>query len=379
MDTTITVSTPVQATPRVLQMSSIFDVPVEQRASTTWTVHLPLEDRPWAVGLIVGPSGAGKSTIARHLFGEAILGDQQWNPAGALLDDFPGDLGIQEITGLLTSVGLGSPPAWMRPYATLSNGEQFRASMARALADTDGLVVVDEFTSVVDRQVARVASHTVQKAVRRSDRQLVAVTCHYDVIDWLQPDWVYDVAEASFAWRQVQPHPTLHLDIHRADRSRWPTYRRHHYLSARLHTSAVCYEAWADGTPVAFHSYLHFPHPRTNNIKMAHRLVVLPDWQGLGVGGRLNDWLGQHLAEHRQRFRMTSAHPAVIRQCSRSPRWRGVGPAEKSIRTSRTNRIAGGVTAGKSRAQHYKRQTDLRRFSTRSFEYQPPARTTRRA
>jgi ABC-type ATPase with predicted acetyltransferase domain len=35
---------------------------------------------------------------------------------------------------------------------------------------------VDEFTSVVDRQVAKVASHTVQKAVRRQSRQLVAVT-----------------------------------------------------------------------------------------------------------------------------------------------------------------------------------------------------------
>lgn len=379
MDTTVTVSSPVQITPRVMQMTAMFDVPVEKRASSSWTVHLPIEEKPWSVGLIVGPSGAGKSTIARHLFGDALLDGQRWDPNGALLDDFPADMGIREITGLLTSVGLGSPPAWVRPFATLSNGEQFRASMARALADTDGLVVVDEFTSVVDRQVAKVASHTVQKAVRRASRQLVAVTCHYDVQDWLQPDWVYDVAEASFAWRSVQPHPTLTLDIRPADRSRWPVYRRYHYLSAKLHTSAVCFEAWAGDTPVAFHSYLHFPHPHTNNIKMAHRLVVLPDWQGLGVGGRLNDWLGQRLAAQRQRFRLTSAHPAMARQCSASPRWRQVGSPDRSLRTSRATKVASGVTAGKSRDHHYKRNTDPRRFSTRSFEYQPPRPSTRRA
>jgi ABC-type ATPase with predicted acetyltransferase domain len=70
--------------------------------------------------------------------------------------------------------------------------------MARALSEDTDMVVIDEFTSVVDRQVAQVASHTVQKAVRRTPgRQFVAVTCHYDVTDWLQPDWVYDVAAGA--------------------------------------------------------------------------------------------------------------------------------------------------------------------------------------
>ena len=113
--------------------------------------------------------------------------------------------------GSLGSVGLAFPPAWLRPYRTLSNGEAFRADIARSLAELDGLVVVDEFTSVVDRQVAQVASHTVQKAVRKAGRQFVAVTCHYDVADWLQPNWVYDVAAGKFTWRQVQPHPQVQL------------------------------------------------------------------------------------------------------------------------------------------------------------------------
>ena len=186
-------------------------------------------------------------------------------------------MGIREVTGLLSAVGLSSPPAWLRPRQVLSNGEGFRADVARALAELDGLAVIDEFSSVVDRQVAKVASHAVQKHVRRAGRQLVAVTCHYDVTDWLQPDWAFDAASGEFSWRLVQRHPEIRLDVHPADRRLWPVFRRHHYLSSDLHQSARCFAAYAGGHPVAFASYMHFPHPAAKNIKVSHRVVVLPD------------------------------------------------------------------------------------------------------
>jgi ABC-type ATPase with predicted acetyltransferase domain len=47
--------------------------------------------------------------------------------------------------------------------------------------------VVDEFTSVVDRQVAQIGSHAVPKLVRREERKPMVATCHYDVLDSLQP------------------------------------------------------------------------------------------------------------------------------------------------------------------------------------------------
>jgi ABC-type ATPase involved in cell division len=353
----IEVSAPVQRTARVLQMAGMFDVPLEEKATNAWDVELPIEDQPWHVGLIVGPSGAGKTRIAEHLWGEHIVRDQHWAPDAALLDGFPAAMGIKDVVGLLTAVGLGSPPAWLRPYRTLSNGEAFRASMARALADTDDLVVVDEFTSVIDRQVAKVASHAVQKVVRRAGRQLVAVTCHYDVVDWLQPDWIYDVAAGSFAWRSVQPHPALELCVRPADRSVWPVFRRHHYLSAELNKAARCFVGYIEGHPVAFASYLHFPHWGTRNIKIAHRIVVLPDYQGLGLSARLNDWVGQMLYEQGFRYHLTTAHPAMIAASRRSPRWR-------ELATNGLHRNSTGVQF----------QLDPRRLNTRGFEYVPPAR-----
>ncbi|WP_433444573.1 GNAT family N-acetyltransferase [Nonomuraea sp. CA-141351] len=354
----ITVSSPVKRSARVLQLQGLFDVPIEEKLTNAWSVELPVEDKLWNVGLLVGPSGAGKSTIARKLWPEALVGEQEWTDR-ALVDDFPKGMSVKDVVALLGAVGLSSPPAWMRPFSTLSNGEAFRAGLARALADSDGLVVIDEFTSVVDRQVAKVASHAVQKAVRRRNRQLVAVTCHYDVLDWLQPDWVYDVTAASFTWRSVQPRPPLRLDIHEADRSLWQVFSRHHYLTAELHRGAQCFAGYVNGELAAFTSYRHFQHPRTRNLKMAHRTVVLPDYQGLSLGGRMTEWMGQYLYERGYRLRAVSAHPALNAYRARSPRWR----------MQRKDRTLG--TSSKHAWMH-EQSLDPRRLGVISFEYVPP-------
>lgn len=348
-------------TARVLQVSGMFDLPLGEKLTVRVDARLPLEQRQWSVGLVVGPSGSGKSTLARRAWPDAVVSEHKWSDDATLLDDFPKEMSTRDVVGLLTAVGLGSPPAWVRPFRTLSNGEAFRASVARALADTDGLVVVDEFTSVVDRQVARVASHTVQKAVRRAGRQFVGVTCHYDVLEWLQPDWVYDVAASEFAWRSVQPHPRLELRIHQVDGSVWPMFRRHHYLSADLMRSARCFGGWIGGQLVAFTSYRHFPHPHAKNIKIGHRTVVLPDYQGLGISGRMAEWVGQMLYEKGYRYRRVIAHPAVIAHCAKSPRWRDTSHGRRALAS--TSGVAG----------LHRRQADPRYLSMRSFEYVPPA------
>jgi hypothetical protein len=91
--------------------------------------------------------------------------------------------------------------------AVLSTGQQFRAALARTLAEalTDRrLVVFDEYTSVADRTLAQTCSHALQKTVRHHKLQCIAVTCHDDVTDWLQPDWTYEPAENRFAWRSLR-------------------------------------------------------------------------------------------------------------------------------------------------------------------------------
>jgi len=93
--------------------------------------------------LIVGPSGCGKTTLAKELFGDGIVQGYDWPANQSVVDGFPDKLGIREITALLSKVGFSSPPAWLRPFRTLSYGEQFRSTLARSLAASTGTVVID--------------------------------------------------------------------------------------------------------------------------------------------------------------------------------------------------------------------------------------------
>jgi hypothetical protein len=73
-----------------------------------------------------------------------------------------------------------------------------RCDLAYALLDGKDIVVYDEFTSVVNRQVAKAASFAISKRVRRNRKKFVAVSCHDDIVEWLQPDWIYNTDTRSF-------------------------------------------------------------------------------------------------------------------------------------------------------------------------------------
>ena len=100
-------------------------------------------------------------------------------------------LTVPEITTAIYSVGFASPSDWLKAYDCLSQGEKMRVDIARALCLDQQLVVFNKFTSVVDREIAKVSAFAISKAVRRSKKKFIAVTCHYDVVDWLEPDWVF--------------------------------------------------------------------------------------------------------------------------------------------------------------------------------------------
>jgi len=136
------------------------------------------------IGVIVGSSGSGKSTMLK-LFG--VEDKPIWEPNKAIVSHFDGP---DDAINKLGSVGLNSIPSWYKPYDVLSNGEKFRVDLARKIRSH---AVIDEFTSVVDRDVAKAASVSLSKYVKNNDiHNVVLSTCHHDIVDWLEPDWVLD-------------------------------------------------------------------------------------------------------------------------------------------------------------------------------------------
>ena len=172
---------------RVSKIMADFDVKAEHaREHFAGDINIP---QNWNIGVIVGGSGTGKSTIAKELFSDNYIKGFEWS-AKSVVDDMP-KCGIDDITRMFYAVGFGSVPSWLKPYSVLSTGEKMRCDIARALLERD-FVVFDEFTSVVDRQVAQTACIAINKAIKRTNKKFIAVSCHYDILEWLQPDWVFD-------------------------------------------------------------------------------------------------------------------------------------------------------------------------------------------
>jgi len=304
---------------RVRQVAGLFDVPIAPHFERIFHAELPPVDENWQVGAVVGPSGSGKSTIVERAFAGCVHRPADWPTDAALLDGFAKG-SIRRIVRALTAVGFASPPSWLKPYAVLSTGEKFRCDLARALLDGGETVVFDEFTSVVDRTVARIASAAVSSAVRKGRvcRRFVAVSCHYDILEWLEPDWLLDMATGEISRRRLR-RPDIELAIFRCGRDAWRLFGPHHYLSGDLHHSAQCYVALWNGRPVAFAAVL--PMAGKRNYRRVSRLVVLPDFQGVGIGSAMLEAVCELYVARGVRMGITTGHPGMIRRLWNSPKW----------------------------------------------------------
>tara|TARA_B110000208_G_scaffold97223_1_gene121638 strand:- start:14298 stop:15362 length:1065 start_codon:yes stop_codon:yes gene_type:complete len=282
-----------------------------------------LEELPtdFGVGLIVGPSGSGKSTML-GLFGQEEK--PHWADNKAVVSHFSSPDDAQD---RLSAVGLNSIPAWFRPYSILSTGEKYRANLARQLRDG---AVVDEFTSVVDRSVAKSCSNALSRYIKSSGlKAVVFASCHYDIIEWLEPDWVYDTLTRDFLPRGCLRRPDIKLELIPCRPEAWPIFRDHHYLSGNLNKSAKHWICLWGTDVVGFTSVLAMPSGTLKRAFRGHRTVVLPDYQGLGIGVRISDAIGQIYIENGDRYFSKTTHPRMGEYRNKSSKWK---PTSKNMK-----------------------------------------------
>ena len=157
--------------------------------------------KEFKIGVIVGSSGSGKSTLLKN-FGQEE--SPEWDATKSIISHFESP---DEAINKLGAVGLNSIPSWYKPYHVLSNGEKFRADLARKLKSHS---VIDEFTSVVDRNVAKASSVSLSRYVKNNNvTNIVLSTCHRDILEWLEPDWVIDTDTGEF-------HQGFFLSVHKS-------------------------------------------------------------------------------------------------------------------------------------------------------------------
>lgn len=337
---------------RAARVKSLFNA--EDGSNFQLTADLPIDDQDWRVGVVVGPSGSGKTSIGRKIFGpEAFYEPRGWRDDAPIVDCIAPEGDFNEVTGALAAVGLGTVPSWLRPYSVLSNGEKFRADLARIVSEAPAQVVVDEFTSVVDRQIARIGALAFQKAWRRTGGQAVLLSCHYDILDWLEPDWVFDTRSGEFQRGSLWRRPRLELEVHETSSAYWSLFEPHHYLKLPKMVAARYFVGFIDGEPVVHMAV----SPRLEiGATRACRMVVMPEWQGAGVGLRFLNLICDREVSGQGRFGdrvrtvyFHTSHPGLCAALRRDPNWAQVsaslygGDKAKSGRSIRRSAVKSGT------------------------------------
>ncbi len=292
----------------------------------------------WNIGVIYGGSGTGKTTLLKE-FGN--LKNEIFDDKRALISNFDW-LEPKEATFLLTSMGLGSVPTWLRPFNTLSNGEQYRAELAYKVgkATNKDIILIDEFTSVVDRDVAKSMSNALQKYIKRENKRIVLASCHFDIIEWLRPDWVYSPLKGRVERNALarQSRPKIKLSIFRCRYEAWKLFKQHHYLTEDLQKSAETFMIEFNGQYIGFFGILPFPGVGDAKTRRLSRMVILPDFQGLGIGTQVFNYLCALYMKEGHQMYVRTVSPGLGKFLEKNENWKA---------TSSNGKIPGDDTSGR--------------------------------
>lgn len=284
----------------------------------------PIKGKKWNIGVVYGSSGCGKTTILKSL---GKLNSVDFDREKALISNFD-FMSPDDAAAVLMSMGLSSVPTWLRPFSALSNGEQYRAELAYkvAKAGKDEIILIDEYTSVVDRDVAKAMSFALQKYIRKTDKKIVLASCHYDIMDWLTPDWTCSPQRGGVLVEHDclrQSRPEIKLQVSRVEHGAWDLFKKHHYLTESVNKSCKFFLFTWDDRPVGMVAAINQPGAGDRRNAMAlSRTVVLPDFQGLGIGKAISSFTASMLTSEGRKIYMKTIHPALGEYRERSDDYR---------------------------------------------------------
>jgi GNAT superfamily N-acetyltransferase len=105
------------------------------------------------------------------------------------------------------------------------------------------------------------------------------------------------------------------------DKSVWKMFSKHHYLDHNHNNAASVYICYINDQAAGFISVL--PQPgAVKNLFRIHRLVVLPDYQGIGIGLKMLNDVAQLYTDINKKVSIVTSAPSLLGALNKSNKWR---------------------------------------------------------
>ena len=302
---------PTTLTQRTKEVSEAFGLGIDQTRQFTLYDNITIHIRPTDIVLITGDSGSGKSALLKAL--KADLGDQAQDAKDLAIDP---NVPIIETVGAnttqaieaLSQVGLNDAFLFLRPYTQLSDGQKHRYQTAQLAQSQKPFWILDEFTSTLDRDTAKILAFNLQKQARKQGKAVIAATTHKDLVRDFAPN--VHIHKRYGKEVTVQYHPnakatqcslTRQMTIQQGTKSDYKALSQFHYRTSQLPAPRKIFTLKRKGELCGVIVY-SYPSPVTfgrskvwrgniqqlqSEVSVISRVVIHPKYRSIGLGAEL--------------------------------------------------------------------------------------------